>query len=614
VFKRIFVLIICFLSVVFFPTVNAKKLTMAEVKAKLSQLKKDSPHNQCVNKNNWRVCVDLIIGNDRDLYFKKITSDLDQTKKIALTNYLIGYVLKNKEILTDERLTKNERKSLLALRKEQHEYGLVERIPERLLKTIFDFDLKSSNFFMYIAFPYYASATDYLAKSAKQHDNAKKEVYGKLIAKTYYKKLVNNIESLPVFYDQVLSKCTFCDKKYYVAKFNKLPSYGKNIKTSSPRSSIEFNYVFKPSIEAGWIDEKLSIRYQNLFLTNVKEIPYFIDSVLNKCSNCNNSNTYKNLVKTKGFGSNARDFFQSIEYKYVLKHFPYHEVVSKYFDYAVDFERDLPKFFDSILNKCSSGCSPTEYYKKALQLSDINFNLDLNSFSSSLIYQYVIKNLSYNIKGYSSGSDFSLNLSVANKSFNTSFNGVCDYSHATSSRDDATFWQALRGASEAINHHDIYKCRLSSNDLNRIEKFTQIMKSTDDYHDIVAKKSWTDARFTYATLIYPPPPTAVAGSYDSGGNNSSYNSSSSNSTLGNLSSSTSNRSSSRSKGVKEIYNGGSKSSQGHIIYIIKCHSGSGTSAYQDSNDWWNDSGGSNFGERYRRLSKQDFGNKYCNNR
>lgn len=516
--KRIFVLIICFLAVIFFPTVNAKKLTMAEVKAKLSKLKKDSPHNKCVNKNNWRVCVDLMIGNDRDLYFDKITADLDQTKKIALTNYLIDYVLKNKEILTDERLTINERKSLLALRKERHEYGLVERIPERLLKTIFDFDLKSSNFFMYIAFPYYASATDYLAKSAKQHDDEKKEVYGKLIAKTYYKKLVNNITALPVFYDQVLSKCTYCNKKKYLAKFNKLPSYGKNIKVSSPRSSIEFNYVFKPSIEAGWIDEKLSIRYQNLFLTNVKEIPYFIDNVLNKCSNCNSVNTYRNLVKTKGFGSNARDFFQSIEYKYVLKHFPYHEVVSKYFDYAVGFERDLPKFFDSVLSKCGSDCYSAEYYKKSLQLSDINFNLNLTSFSNSLIYQYVVKNLSYNIKGYSSGRDFSLYLSVANKSFTTSFNGVCNYSHATSSRDGATFWQTLKGATEAVNHHDVYKCQLSNNDLNRIETFTQIMKSTEDYHDIVAKKSWTDARFTYATLIYPPPPTSVAGSYDSGFN------------------------------------------------------------------------------------------------
>jgi hypothetical protein len=520
VFKRIFVLIICFLSVAFSPTVNAKKLTMAEVKAKLSQLKKDSPHNQCVKKNNWRVCVDLIIGNDRDLYFKKITSDLNQTKKIALTNYLIDYVLKNKEILTDERLTINERKSLLALRKEQHEYGSVDRIPERLLKTIFDFNLKSSNFFMYIAFPYYVSATDYLSKSAKQHDNAKKEVYGQLIAKTYYKKLVNNIESLPTFYDQVLSKCSFCDKKYYLSKFSQLLSYGKNIKASSPRSSIEYKYVFKPSIEAGWIDEKLSTRYQNLLLTNVKEIPYFIDKVLNKCSNCNKTNTYNKLVKTNGFGNNARDFFQSIEYKYVLKHFPYNEVVAKYFDYAVDYERDLPKFFDTVLNKCGIACSQKEYYEKALQLSDINFNLNLSSFSSSLIYQYVVKNLSYSIKGYSSGSNFSLHLSVANKSFITSFNGVCDYSHATSSRDSTTLWQSLKGASEAINHHDVYKCQLSNNDLNRIEKFTQIMESTGDYPDIIAKKSWTDARFTYATLIYPPSSSSASSS--SGGSAQNY--------------------------------------------------------------------------------------------
>ena len=137
-FKRISVLILCLLPLLLSPTINAKKLTMAEVKAKLSQLKKDSPHNQCINKNNWRFCVDLIIGNDQDLYFDKITTNLDQTKKIALTNYLIDYVLKNKEIRNDERLTENERASLLALHKDRHEYGLVERIPERLLKMIFD--------------------------------------------------------------------------------------------------------------------------------------------------------------------------------------------------------------------------------------------------------------------------------------------------------------------------------------------------------------------------------------------------------------------------------------------------------------------------------------------
>ena len=96
-------------------------------------------------------------------------------------------------------------------------------------------------------------------------------------------------------------------------------------------------------------------------------------------------------------------------------------------------------------------------------------------------------------------------------------------------------------------------------------------------------------------------------SYDS----SSTNSNSSNSTT-NSSNSSANRSSSSSPtGLKEIYDGGYKSSQGNIIYRVKCHSGQSASAYKDNNGWWRDSGGSSYGSNYRNLSAQQFGNKYC---
>ena len=96
---------------------------------------------------------------------------------------------------------------------------------------------------------------------------------------------------------------------------------------------------------------------------------------------------------------------------------------------------------------------------------------------------------------------------------------------------------------------------------------------------------------------------------------SSYSSSSSDSSSSNSSDRASERAStSRSTGVKEIYNTGGKSSKGYIRYRVNCHGGSGITAYKDGNGWWKDDVGSNLGERYRHLSKQDFGNKYCNNR
>lgn len=64
-------------------------------------------------------------------------------------------------------------------------------------------------------------------------------------------------------------------------------------------------------------------------------------------------------------------------------------------------------------------------------------------------------------------------------------------------------------------------------------------------------------------------------------------------------------------GVNEVYNGGYKSSDGHVIYRVKCNSGNSASAYKDSSGWWKDSGGSNYGERYRHLSTKQFAAKFC---
>ena len=583
-------------------TSQAQKLSMADVKAKLAQLKKQSPHHKCTNQNDLKSCVDLIVGNDRDIYFDKIVADLSLSKRVKLSNYLIEYVLNNKEILTDERLTQNEKESLYALHKEKYQYGLVERIPKRLLEEVYSFNLKSSNFFRFISTPKYMRTAEYLSKSAMQEDNVKNEVFGKLIAKTYYKNLVNNISSLPAFFDRVLAKCPQCNRRGYFAKFYNLPAYGKKIDPLSPRTSIEYNYIFKPSIKAGWIDAKLSSRYQKVLLTRVQEIPHFIDNVLSKCADCNSEDTYRNLVHTNGFGNNARNFFESIEYKYVLRHFPYHEVVEKYFDYAVAYESDLPKFFDTVLAKCQSACSKQEYYKKALQLSSIDLNLNLERFSNRLIYQYVVKYLDYQVKAYSSEKEFSLLLSVAGHTFSTIFKGVCEYSHATSSRDSATFFQALRGASEAINHYDIYNCKLPQADIRRIETFTQVMNSQRDFSQIVTRTTWSRSQFTYDILIYPEPSQIAGGNYNEAPSSSdSYNATTKSSSM--TSSTGRNK-----RGIAKIRSNGRVS--GAPSFRVECTGGSDHIIYHKNGTWYHGSLG-HMGNKYNSWSKEQVGASLC---
>ncbi|MEH6595604.1 MAG: hypothetical protein V7736_08650 [Colwellia polaris] len=583
----------------------AKKLNLAEVKAKLTKIKSNSPHTLCIKQHKVESCVDLIIGNDKDIYFNEITKNLNLQKQMALSNYLIEYVLKDKEILTDERLTNNEKNSLHALHFERNEYGLVERIPKRLLDKVYSLNLKSSNFFKYISTPKYHRKSTFLIKSAMQKDNTENEVFGTLIAKTYYKNRVNNISSLPVFFDKVLSMCTLCDRREYISKFHKLPGYGKNIVAGLPRTSIEYKYIFKPSISAGWVNKSLSNRYQKLLVTNVSEIPYFIDSVLSTCSNCDKPSTYRNLVKTNGFGSKARNFFESIEYNYVLKHFPYHEIVEKYFDYAVSFESDLPKFFNTVLAKCQQRCDSQAYYKKILQLPKLNLNLDIEKFRNRLIYQYVVKHLPYNISAYSSENTFSLRLSAGGQSFRTSFSGICEYNYATSSRDSASFFQAMRGASEAINHYDVYSCKLPQTAINRIEKFTQVMNSQSDFNKIVSRTHWSRSEFKYATLIYPEPSQIGTNSYSDAPSRSS--SSTSTASSSNTSNSTS-KSPTNKREIKRIVSNGRVSNV--PSFRVECTGGSDHVIYHKNGTWYHGFLGK-MGNKFNTWNKERVGAYLC---
>jgi hypothetical protein len=401
----------------------------------------------------------------------------------------------------------------------------------------------------------------------------------------------------------VLSVCTLCDRREYVSKFHNLPGYGKNIAADLPRTSIEYNYIFKPSISNGWVNASLSERYQKLLVTNVSEIPYFIDSVLSTCSNCDNPSTYRNLVKTNGFGNKARNFFESIEYNYVLKHFPYHEVVARYFDYAVSFENDLPKFFDTVLAKCQQYCDNQTYYKKTLQLPKLDLNLDIERFRNRLVYQYVVKNLPYNISAYSSEKTFSLILSTGGQSFRTSSRGTCEYNHATSSRDSASFFQAMRGASEAINHYDVYSCKLPKLAINRIEKFTQVMNSQSDFNKIVSRTNWSRSEFTYATLIYPEPSQMATNSYSE---TPSYSSSSTSNSSNTSSSASKTRNNKRE--IKRIVSNGRIN--GAPSFRIECTGGSDHIIYHKDGTWYHGSRG-HMGNKFNAWNKERVGNHLC---
>lgn len=54
-----------------------------------------------------------------------------------------------------------------------------------------------------------------------------------------------------------------------------------------------------------------------------------------------------------------------------------------------------------------------------------------------------------------------------------------------------------------------------------------------------------------------------------------------------------------------------KSSHGHRIYRIKCNSGDLGSAYTDTNNYWKDGSGSNYGNKYRGMSLGEFARDVC---
>ena len=484
--------------------VQAKNLSMAEVQAKLAQLRKESPNTKCTKESDWQACIELFLDNDRDLYYEQITKDLTVEKKIALSNYFIDYVLNNNDISLDDTLSENEKRMRIGLHREKFLYGTLNRVPRRLSENIFSYNLKSSNFLRYISTSDISNPYKYLRKSATQIDDVPNERYGRLIAKTYYEKLVHDISCLPDFYDNVLLNCGLCDKQSYLNKFLQLPDYGQNINPQSPQTSIEFNYIFKPVLQFGYVNEMFSVKYQNSIVTSVQEIPYFVDNVLRQCSDCNDSQFYVSLQKTAGFGETAKNFFESIEYRYVLKNLSPEEIADKYLEYAVDGRIDIPAFYADILDRFKT-LKETEYYSRLIGLTDFGKDLEWERILDSVEYQYVLKKLNLKTVLTTRGQNYNITIKTGySKNLSFEFKSSCEYAYAESQDEELGFFEAIfsGGASGKRVQYDVYNCSPNSESLNKIKRISSAISDMTAYRSLTPDGAWKYYKATSQELLY----------------------------------------------------------------------------------------------------------------
>lgn len=67
------------------------------------------------------------------------------------------------------------------------------------------------------------------------------------------------------------------------------------------------------------------------------------------------------------------------------------------------------------------------------------------------------------------------------------------------------------------------------------------------------------------------------------------------------------------RGVKEYYDGGYKSSKGFPIFKFVCNNGNARSAFKDESGRWLDGTGQPYGDRYRNLTPERFAQEGCQN-
>lgn len=231
----------------------------------------------------------------------------------------------------------------------------------------------------------------------------------------------------------------------------------------------------------------------------------------------------------------------------------------------------------------------------------------VEQFYASQAYQKVLH--FFDVKGrvFGSGDKVVLSLPYPDSTIQISLLADCSFNKSGSKKASTGFFEGILSGfnTDKLVSYDLYSCKPKTESINQIAKLAKSANSISLDTSNLNALAWEDVRVTdtYYYSEYQTTTTSTP-SYDSENTTSTY----SNNTTSSQSSGSSSQSSS---GLKEVYNGGYKSSQGHIIYIVRCNDGRKVSVFQDNSGWWKDGVGSKMGEQYRNLSPQSFGEKYC---
>lgn len=232
---------------------------------------------------------------------------------------------------------------------------------------------------------------------------------------------------------------------------------------------------------------------------------------------------------------------------------------------------------------------------------------NIEQFYTSQAYEKVLRFFDVTAKIFGSGNNLVVSLPYSPSTVQFSLPADCTYKKSDSKKASTGFFEGILSgfSTDKLISYDLYSCKPKSESIRQITKLTSSVNSISLETNSLNRLKWEDVRVT-DTFYYSEAQTTntTMPSSSTGNTTSTYSN--------NASVRDSSKSSSRStSGLKEVYNGGYKSSQGNIMYIVKCNSGRSVSAFKDNSGWWKDSGGSKMGERYRNLSPQDFGEKYC---
>ncbi len=270
-----------------------------------------------------------------------------------------------------------------------------------------------------------------------------------------------------------------------------------------------------------------------------------------------------------------------------------------------DFERLNTLFAHTEFSSFNS------FEDQLVSLPSFGENLKIDTFFNSPEYKYILKN-NYKITTAlrKNNNKFYIDVSFNFVDVSFVFNSDCHFVKEKAVSSETGFLDSIFtfGADQMTNYYNVYSCSAKPSDMAKIEAFSERINNEYAYNSIARQPNWQySSRSSRDTDYYYDAPS-------SNYNNSAVSHSSSNN---NNTSSNHNSSKNNSKKivkqpkVKEVYDGGRKSSDGFIIYIVRCNSGRSTSTFRDNKGWWKDSGGSNFGEKYRYLSNHEFAVKYC---